>query len=150
MPAWSAAIRSARAWRSNSISASTAIAKRRQARGPGQCQRLGQGARRAAGRTDGPVGELVIAQRASTRIALAINDANLKHHRGRVGAPVPGLRDTTMGIRMVPIGTIFGRFRRLIHDLSRDLNKEIEFVTTGEETELDKTVIIGWPIRWCT
>ncbi len=46
-----------------------------------------------------------------------------------------------MGIRMVPIGTLFGRFRRLVHDLSRDLGKQIEFVTAGEETELDKTMI---------
>jgi two-component system chemotaxis sensor kinase CheA len=46
-----------------------------------------------------------------------------------------------MGIRMVPIGTIFSRFRRLVHDLSGELGKQIEFITTGEETELDKTVI---------
>jgi two-component system chemotaxis sensor kinase CheA len=36
---------------------------------------------------------------------------------------------------------LFGRFRRLIHDLARDLGKKIELVTVGEETELDKTVI---------
>src|SRR5450756_1195458 len=42
---------------------------------------------------------------------------------------------------MVPIGSLFGRFRRLVHDLSRDLGKEIEFITTGEDTELDKTMI---------
>jgi two-component system chemotaxis sensor kinase CheA len=42
---------------------------------------------------------------------------------------------------MVPIGSLFGRFRRLVHDLSRDLNKPVEFVTVGEDTELDKTMI---------
>jgi two-component system chemotaxis sensor kinase CheA len=46
-----------------------------------------------------------------------------------------------MGIRMVPIGSLFGRFRRLVHDLSRDLGKEVVLVTSGEETELDKTMI---------
>ena len=46
-----------------------------------------------------------------------------------------------MGIRMVPIGSLFGRFRRLVHDLSRDLGKPVEFITSGEETELDKTMI---------
>jgi two-component system chemotaxis sensor kinase CheA len=51
------------------------------------------------------------------------------------------LRDTTMGARMVPIGSLFGRFRRLVHDLSRDLGKPVEFVTSGEDTELDKTMI---------
>lgn len=51
------------------------------------------------------------------------------------------LRDTTMDMRMLPIGTIFSRFRRLVRDLSNDLNKNIELVTEGAETELDKTVI---------
>ena len=51
------------------------------------------------------------------------------------------LRDTTMGIRMMPIGSLFGRFRRVVHDLSRDLGKQVELVTEGEETELDKTMI---------
>ena len=46
-----------------------------------------------------------------------------------------------MGIRMVPIGSLFSRFRRLVHDLSRDLGKPVEFVTAGEDTELDKTMI---------
>jgi len=41
----------------------------------------------------------------------------------------------------VPIGSLFGRFRRLVHDLSRELGKGVEFETTGEETELDKTVV---------
>ncbi len=46
-----------------------------------------------------------------------------------------------MGIRMVPIGSLFGRFRRVVHDLSRDLGKQVELIMEGEETELDKTVI---------
>ncbi len=46
---------------------------------------------------------------------------------------------------MVAIGALFGRFRRLIHDLSRDLGKPVEFVTGGEDTELDKTVIERLP-----
>ena len=51
------------------------------------------------------------------------------------------LRDTAMDMRMLPIGTIFSRFRRLVRDLSGNLNKDIELVTEGAETELDKTVI---------
>jgi two-component system, chemotaxis family, sensor kinase CheA len=87
------------------------------------------------------VGELVIAQARLNQIASASSDTGLKTIAEELERLSSGLRDTTMGIRMVPIGTIFGRFRRLIHDLARDLKKEIEFVTTGEETELDKTVI---------
>ncbi len=51
------------------------------------------------------------------------------------------LRDTAMDMRMLPIGTIFTRFRRLVHDLAADLHKNIELVTEGAETEIDKTVI---------
>jgi two-component system chemotaxis sensor kinase CheA len=87
------------------------------------------------------VGELVIAQSRLNQIAAHSADANLKSIAEELGRLSAGLRDTTMGIRMVPIGTLFSRFRRLVHDLSRDLGKEIEFITTGEETELDKTMI---------
>jgi two-component system chemotaxis sensor kinase CheA len=87
------------------------------------------------------VGELVIAQARLTQIAGASSDGNLKTIAEELERLSSGLRDTTMGIRMVPIGSLFGRFRRLVHDLSRDLDKEIEFITTGEDTELDKTMI---------
>ena len=87
------------------------------------------------------VGELVIAQARLTQIAAQSSDGNLKTIAEELERLSSGLRDTTMGIRMVPIGTLFSRFRRLVHDLSRDLDKQIEFVTTGEETELDKTMI---------
>jgi two-component system chemotaxis sensor kinase CheA len=87
------------------------------------------------------VGELVIAQARLTQIAAMSSDANLKTIAEELERLSSGLRDTTMGIRMVPIGTLFGRFRRLVHDLSHDLGKEISFITSGEETELDKTMI---------
>ena len=51
------------------------------------------------------------------------------------------LRDTAMDMRMLPIGTIFSRFRRLVRDLSSELGKDIELETEGADTELDKTVI---------
>src|SRR5690606_20832800 len=87
------------------------------------------------------VGELVIAQARLSQIASHSSDLNLKAISEELERLSSGLRDTTMGIRMVPMGSLFGRFRRLVHDLSRDLGKEIEFVTTGEDTELDKTMI---------
>jgi two-component system chemotaxis sensor kinase CheA len=87
------------------------------------------------------VGELVIAQARLSQLAALSSDGNLKTVAEELERLSSGLRDTTMGIRMVPIGSIFSRFRRLVHDLSRDLGKEIEFITTGEETELDKTMI---------
>lgn len=51
------------------------------------------------------------------------------------------LRDQTLSVRMVPIGATFSKFSRLVRDLSAELGKEINLVTEGAETELDKTVI---------
>jgi len=58
------------------------------------------------------------------------------------------LRDSTMSIRMLPIGSTFSKFKRLVRDLSRELGKEIAFETEGADTELDKTVIerLGDPL----
>ncbi len=51
------------------------------------------------------------------------------------------LRSNTMSVRMVPIGTTFTNFKRLVRDLSAELGKSVDLVTEGGETELDKTVI---------
>lgn len=51
------------------------------------------------------------------------------------------LQEGVMKIRMVPIGTIFNRFPRVVRDLSRDLGRKVDLVLEGEETELDKTVV---------
>jgi two-component system chemotaxis sensor kinase CheA len=87
------------------------------------------------------VGELVIAQARLTQLAAAGSDLSIKMIAEEIERLAASLRDTTMGARMVPIGSLFGRFRRLVHDLSRDLAKPVEFVTSGEDTELDKTMI---------
>jgi len=87
------------------------------------------------------VGELVISQARLTQLAGLSEDVNIKSVAEEIERLTAGLRDTAMGIRMVPIGSLFGRFRRLVHDLSRDLGKQVELVSVGEETELDKTMI---------
>ena len=51
------------------------------------------------------------------------------------------LQEGVMKIRMVPIGTIFNRFPRVVRDLSRELGRKVNLVIEGEETELDKTVV---------
>lgn len=58
------------------------------------------------------------------------------------------LHDAVMKVRMVPIERVFNRFPRMVRDLSRDLAKEINLIMSGEETELDRTVIdeIGDPL----
>lgn len=58
------------------------------------------------------------------------------------------LNDAVMKVRMVPVETVFNRFPRMIRDIAKDLGKEIELIMSGEETELDRTVIdeIGDPL----
>ena len=51
------------------------------------------------------------------------------------------LRNNAMSLRMVPIGTTFSRFNRLVRDLSSELGKKIKLETFGSDTELDKNVI---------
>ena len=87
------------------------------------------------------VGELVIAQSRLTQVAASSADPQVKAIAEEIERLAHELRDTTMGVRTVPIGSLFGRFRRLVHDLAHELGKQIELVTVGEETELDKTVI---------
>ncbi|MDF0675095.1 MAG: chemotaxis protein CheA [Nitrospira sp.] len=58
------------------------------------------------------------------------------------------IQERVMSIRMLPIGTVFARFPRLVRDLSTKTGKKIQLILSGEETELDKTVIesIGDPL----
>jgi two-component system, chemotaxis family, sensor kinase CheA len=58
------------------------------------------------------------------------------------------LHDAVMKVRMVPVETVFNRFPRMLRDISKDLGKEINLSMSGEETELDRTVIdeIGDPL----
>lgn len=58
------------------------------------------------------------------------------------------LHESVMKVRMVPIESVVNRFPRMIRDLSKKLNKEMELIMTGEDTELDRTVIdeIGDPL----
>jgi two-component system chemotaxis sensor kinase CheA len=87
------------------------------------------------------VGELVIAQSRLKQVAATTTDIQVKAIAEEIERLALELRDTTMGVRMVPIASLFGRFRRLVHDLANELGKEITLTTSGEETELDKTVI---------
>jgi len=61
---------------------------------------------------------------------------------------VASLRDRVLGIRMTPIGSTFSRFKRLVRDLSAELGREVDLVTAGEETELDKNMLdqLGEPL----
>ncbi|MDA8163992.1 MAG: chemotaxis protein CheA [Desulfobacteraceae bacterium] len=86
------------------------------------------------------VGELVIVQARLSQHAAGL-DPTAVSIAEEVERLTAELRDNTMSLRMVQIGTMFGRFKRLVRDLSKELGKEIELSVAGGETELDKTVI---------
>ncbi|WP_226636619.1 chemotaxis protein CheA [Novosphingobium profundi] len=91
------------------------------------------------------VGELVIVQSRLAQLAESglrgpAGELALRSISEEVERLASELRDTTMVLRMVPIAALFGRFRRLVHDLAHETGKEIELVTEGESTEIDKTV----------
>jgi two-component system, chemotaxis family, sensor kinase CheA len=87
------------------------------------------------------VGELVTLQSLLTQTAGKFKKTKIPAIAEAVERLTSELRDTTMGIRMLPIGSTFSKFKRLVRDLSNELGKEIELTTDGAETELDKTVI---------
>ncbi len=87
------------------------------------------------------VGELVTVQSRLSQIATLMDSMEVIQIAEEVERLTAELRDNTMSIRMLPIGTTFSKFNRLVRDLSRDLGKEITLKTEGAETELDKTVI---------
>jgi two-component system chemotaxis sensor kinase CheA len=87
------------------------------------------------------VGELVTVQARLSQVASSVADSQLLSVAETVEQLTWELRDTAMSIRMLPIGTTFDKFKRLVRDLSQDLGKEIQLKTTGSETELDKNVL---------
>jgi two-component system, chemotaxis family, sensor kinase CheA len=87
------------------------------------------------------VGELVTVQARLTQIANSSEEGQLLFLAEELERLSSELRDNTMNIRMVPIGSTFSKFRRLVRDLSSELGREVILTTVGAETELDKTVI---------
>ena len=87
------------------------------------------------------VGELVTVQARLSQRADAAKDADLLNIAEVVERLTSELRDNTMSIRMMPFGTTFSKFKRLVRDLSKELGKQVVLSTAGGETELDKTVI---------
>ena len=94
------------------------------------------------------LGELVIAQARLDAVSESIGDTNLASVVEEVQRLVTGLRDATLSIRLLPIETVFSKFRRVVRDLAKELGKDVQLVAEGGDTEVDKTVIdrIGDPL----
>ncbi len=87
------------------------------------------------------VGELVTVQARLSQTAFSHGITEFMSIAEEVERLTAEIRDNTMSIRMLPIGTTFSKFKRVVRDLSAELGKEIDLLTEGAETELDKTVI---------
>lgn len=96
------------------------------------------------------VGELVITQSMLRRYGADADDSlgGLKDSLAQLERHTRELQESVMQIRMLPIRFCFSRFPRLVRDLSAQLGKKIDLKLTGQQTELDKTVLekIGDPL----
>jgi len=94
------------------------------------------------------VAELVIKRTQVESVAMSYDLDELEKKLKPLSKVTTDLQDAVMEMRMVPISTVFNRFPRLVRDLAQDLEKDINLVIEGEETELDRTIIdeIGDPL----
>jgi len=94
------------------------------------------------------VGELVTVQARLSEVAGRIEAAEVAAIAEEIERLTSALRESSMNVRMMPIRGTFEKFRRLVHDLARELGKEVELTIEGADTELDKTVIeqLGDPL----
>ncbi|MCC4599498.1 chemotaxis protein CheA [Xanthomonas melonis] len=94
------------------------------------------------------VGELIIAVASTNANAQRSGDAQLLESASILAGLVEEVRESALQLRMVKIGGTFSRFQRVVHDVARELGKDIALVVAGEDTELDKSVVekIGDPL----
>ena len=96
------------------------------------------------------VSELIIAKNSLVAASGQEREANsgFNEHIEYLESVTTNLHESVMKVRMVPIESVVNKFPRMIRDLSKNLNKKMELYMTGEETELDRTVVdeIGDPL----
>ncbi len=94
------------------------------------------------------VSELVIHRTRLEQISSNHKLNDLRETLEQVARITTDLQDLVLKIRMIPIERVFNRFPRMVRDLSKELNKDIDLVIKGQETELDRTVIdeLGDPL----
>lgn len=94
------------------------------------------------------IGELVISSAGVNLRALETRETGLQEATSEMMRLVEEVRDSALQLRMVPIGTTFSRFQRVVRDVSKELDKDIELMISGGDTEVDKSVVekIGDPL----
>ncbi len=94
------------------------------------------------------MGELVISRSRIVDILKKYNIKEVDESLAQLSRITLDLQNIVMKVRMVPIEFVFNRFPRMVRDFAKSLNKEINFIMEGEETELDRTFVevIGDPL----
>jgi two-component system, chemotaxis family, sensor kinase CheA len=87
------------------------------------------------------VSEMVTLQARLNLLSEESNNEDLKNIAEKYGAFSRQLRDNAFNISLVPFGVTITRYKRLVHDLSEQLKKNVDFITEGEDTVLDKKII---------
>jgi two-component system chemotaxis sensor kinase CheA len=89
------------------------------------------------------VGELVIAHSMVAQDPTVLNagTARLTRNVSHSGKIVRELQDLTMSLRMVPLKATFQKMARLVRDVGKKANKQIQFITEGEDTEIDRNMV---------
>jgi two-component system chemotaxis sensor kinase CheA len=131
---------------------------------PPLVERRAGGGRRSTDKSDSPsslrvgaakvdqlvdlVGQLVTVQARLIELATQREDREIQSVAEEIESLTAELRETSMGMRTLPLRSTFERFKRLVYDLSRSLHKQAELTFEGADTELDKTVIdqLGDPL----
>ena len=87
------------------------------------------------------LGELVIAGAGATLLARATHQEALIEANLHMNSLIEEIRNGTLGLRMVPVGETFSRFRRVVRDTASSLGKEVVFEIVGGDAELDKSMV---------
>lgn len=122
-----------------------------QANGDKKLQKIHQTVRVDISRLDNLmslVGELVINKTRLEQIYSSNNLSDLNETIEQIDRISTDLQNVVQNVRMVSVEQVFNRFPRMVRDLAKDLNKEVDLILEGKETELDRTVIdeIGDPL----
>lgn len=91
------------------------------------------------------VGELVIAESmvAADGEIKKLNSENFTKSTRQMRKLTDELQDIVMSLRMVPVSGIFQKMKRIVRDMGKELDKDVELILTGEDTEIDKTIVDG-------
>lgn len=94
------------------------------------------------------VSELIIAKNSLVSASVGDRNNSVNEHIEYLESVTTNLHESVMKVRMVPIESVVNKFPRMIRDLSKKLDKKMELYMSGEETELDRTVVdeIGDPL----